>query len=123
MQNTDKDSPNVPLKPADFQVLLALLPGEMHGYGIMKAVEEQSGGSVKLEVGSMYRLLGRMISQGLIAEAEGPADEAPPSGRRRYFKIAKAGIEAARCEAQRLEGVVKTARANRLLKGTESADA
>ena len=102
---------------------MTLLPGEMHGYGIMKDVLKQSEGAVRLEVGSMYRLLGRMISQGLIAEAAAPPGEAPPpSGRRRYFKITALGRRAARAEAQRLQTTLKTARAHQLLKGSEAAD-
>ncbi len=37
----------VPLKPADFYVLLVLTDGPLHGYGIMKAVEEESSGEGK----------------------------------------------------------------------------
>ncbi|HSR49382.1 MAG TPA: helix-turn-helix transcriptional regulator [Acidobacteriota bacterium] len=112
----------LPLKPADFEILLALAAGELHGYAIMKEVEKQSEGTVRLEVGSMYRMLGRMISRGLIAEADAPEGEAPPSGRRRYFKITETGIAAARAEARRLKTALKTASAHRLLEHEAGRD-
>src|SRR3954452_22021010 len=59
------------LKPSDFHVLLALLEGPLHGYGIMKHVENDSGGNVRLEIGSLYRLLGRLLDSGLIEEGSG----------------------------------------------------
>ena len=31
----------LPLKPADFHILLTLLDGPRHGYGIMKEVERE----------------------------------------------------------------------------------
>ena len=40
----------LPLKPADFQILLVLLEGERHGYGIMKEVSSSTGGQVRLEI-------------------------------------------------------------------------
>ena len=43
----------LPLKPADFHVLLALSEGPRHGYGIMKDVERESAGEVRLEIGSL----------------------------------------------------------------------
>jgi hypothetical protein len=54
-----------PLKPADFHILLTLADGPRHGYGIMKDVESESGGDVRLEIGSLYRLLARMLEAGL----------------------------------------------------------
>src|SRR5579859_580448 len=59
------------LKPSDFHVLLTLSAGPRHGYGIMKEVELESGGEVRLEIGSLYRLLGRLLDEGLIEEAGG----------------------------------------------------
>jgi len=59
----------LPVRPRDFFVLLVLAGGELHGYGIMKGVERESRGSVKLEVGSLYRTLDRLLAAGLIEEA------------------------------------------------------
>jgi DNA-binding PadR family transcriptional regulator len=97
-----------PLKPADFHILLALARGPCHGYGIMREVERESGGSVRLEIGSLYRLLGRLLETGLIEDADG--DE-----RRRYYRISRLGRRVLKTEAERLVGLVDLARARRLL--------
>ena len=101
----------LPLKPADFHILMVLLEADRHGYGIMQQVAEQSGGRVELEVGSLYRLIARMTELGLIAEAKrrGGAD------RRRFYRITPFGRDVAAIEARRLEDVVRTARAHDLL--------
>ena len=96
------------LKPADFHILLALSDGPRHGYGIMKEVERESGGGVRLEIGSLYRLLGRLLDAGLIEDADG--DE-----RRRYYRISRLGRRVLKGEAERLAGLVDLIRARRLL--------
>ena len=97
-----------PLKPADFHILLTLAAGPRHGYGIMKDVESESGGDVRLEIGSLYRLLARMLEAGLIEETEG--DE-----RRRFYRISRHGRQVVKSEAVRLAGVVELARSRKLL--------
>ena len=96
------------LKPADFHILLALAQGPCHGYGIMKEVERESGGDVRLEIGSLYRLLARMLESGWIEEAAG--DE-----RRRYYRLSRPGRRALKSEAERLAGLVELVRARKLL--------
>lgn len=103
----------LPLAPADFQVLLILAEGPLHAYGISKAVEDQPDTQVRLEIGSLYRMLNRMLTSGLIADAgDGPKG---PAARRRAFRITPYGRRVARAEAQRLERVVDTARARKFL--------
>jgi DNA-binding PadR family transcriptional regulator len=63
-----KDAPR-PLKPAALYVLVALADRDLHGYAVMQAVREMSGGRVPLRTGSFYRHLSRLIDAGLVAEA------------------------------------------------------
>jgi len=102
------------LKPADFHILLALSAGPLHGYGIMKDVERDSAGEVTLEIGSLYRLLARMVGEGLIYHAE-RTDE-----RRRYYRITPAGRKVLKSEAARLASVVTLVRARKLLPETDA---
>jgi DNA-binding PadR family transcriptional regulator len=97
------------LKPADFHILLALAGGPLHGYGIMKQVERDTSGEVTLEIGSLYRLLARLVSEGLIDHVDS-AEE-----RRRYYRITPAGRKALKSEAARLASVVTLVRARKLL--------
>jgi DNA-binding PadR family transcriptional regulator len=101
------------LKPADFHILLALAAGPLHGYGIMKEVERDTGGEVTLEIGSLYRLLARLVTEGLIDDVES-ADE-----RRRYYRITAAGKKALKSEAVRLANVVTLVRGRKLLPETD----
>lgn len=55
-----------PLKPAVVHILLALAEGECHGYAIMQAVREQSGGRVPVQTGSFYRHLSTLLANGLV---------------------------------------------------------
>jgi DNA-binding PadR family transcriptional regulator len=83
------------LKPADFHILLALTQGPRHGYGLMKEVERESRGGLRLEVGSLYRLLARLLESGLIEEAD--EDE-----RRRYYRISRLGRRSSRAKRSAL---------------------
>jgi DNA-binding PadR family transcriptional regulator len=100
-------------KPSDFHILLALAGGPLHGYRIMKQVECDTGGEVTLEIGSLYRLLARLVTEGLIDDIES-ADE-----RRRYYRITAAGRRALKSEAARLANLVTLVRARKLLPETE----
>jgi DNA-binding PadR family transcriptional regulator len=107
----------LPLKPADFHILMVLLRTERHGYGIMQAVAEDSNQRVRLEVGSMYRLIARLTDEGLIEESPRP----PSRGtRRRYYRITEFGRRVAELEAGRLTDVVRLARDNELIRDIEA---
>ncbi len=83
----------LPLSPLDFQVLLVLSDRALHGYGIVKAA-----GS--LELGSLYRIISRMMQQGLIDEV---AVAQPDTKRkRRHYRATGLGRQVARAEAERL---------------------
>jgi DNA-binding PadR family transcriptional regulator len=98
----------LPLKPADIYILLTLSEGPRHGYGIMKEVERESAGEVRLEIGSLYRLLARLLADGLLA-----MDDA--EGRRRNYKLTPFGRRVLKAEAQRLAGLVDLIRGRKLL--------
>src|ERR1700740_1831221 len=93
----------VPLKPADFYVLLVLTDGPLHGYGIMKAVEQESRGEVTLEIGSLYRLLARLLAEGLLQMGES-------DGRRRDYSLTPMGRRVLKADAQRLANLVARVR-------------
>lgn len=100
-----------PLSDSTFYVLLVLGEGPAHGYAISKAVEAQSGGRLAPTTGALYQLLQRLVAAGLIAPADAPAGTDP---RRKYFALTALGRKAAAAEAQRLEGLVRTARKRKL---------
>ncbi len=104
----------LPLKPAVFQILVSLAEQERHGYAIIKEVERRTDGEVVILAGALYRFLGRMLEDDLIEEAEQrPAPDADDS-RRRYYHITDFGRAVAIAEADRLERLLRDARAVRL---------
>lgn len=107
---------HLPLTPLAFEILLALAPGERHGYAIMQAVEERAGGSVSLHAGTLYRALARLVDAGLLEELD-EAPEPDTDARRRYYRLTGLGERVARAEATRLESQVGSARAYGLLGG------
>jgi len=101
------------LGTAMFHILLALADGQKHGYGIMREVEQRH--AVSLGPGTLYGAIKRMLELGLIGEAEERPDPMLDDQRRRYYRLTPAGRAAASAEAARLEGLVRQARAKRLL--------
>ena len=102
----------LPLTPISFEILLALLQAELHGYGILQAVETRLTGKLPLRTGTIYRALARLVDEGLIERSSSGDDEDP---RRRYYRITVLGRSTAKAEARRLADQVDAARAHRLL--------
>ena len=66
----------LPLPQAQFHVLVALTDGERHGYAIMQAVEESSGGVVRMGPATLYGTLKRLVDHGLAEELpRSPTDD------------------------------------------------
>ena len=105
----------LPLPPATFQILVALVDGERHGYAIMKEVAERTDGAVRLGPGTLYGSLKRLLEGGVVAESGERADPELDDERRRYYRLTDFGLAVARAEAQRLEQMVRTARQKKLI--------
>jgi DNA-binding PadR family transcriptional regulator len=107
----------LPLRPVEFEILLVLAEGDSHGYAIIKEAEERSEGAVRIETGTLYRGIRRLVAAGLVKPSDRrPAPEADDE-RRRYFAITPFGKAVASAEARRLKAQVEAAGARALLKG------
>lgn len=91
----------IPLPPQSYHVLVALGRDAMHGYGIIEAFEELTGGRETLLPGSLYQTLARLVDEGLLAEVEPPPDATSRGPRRRYYRMTPLGLRAVRAEARR----------------------
>jgi DNA-binding PadR family transcriptional regulator len=109
-----KNKSNTSLTPAVLHILLALSTQQRHGYGIMKQVERDSQGKVKMGPGTLYGSLGRMIDAGLIRESNKKVDLKMDDERRVYYKITGLGQRALAAELERYRDVVAVAREKRL---------
>ena len=104
----------LPLAPPVLHVLLALADGEKHGYAILKEVEERTAGKVQLSTGTLYAIIKRLLNDGLIDETDGRPDA--DDARRRYYRLTGFGRQVAVAEAGRMEDILATARAKRLVR-------
>ena len=111
--NRDSVEDFLPLPPATFHILLALVEGERHGYAIIQDVEARTDGELRLSAGTLYRSVARMVEQGLIAEVVKRATRQDDE-RRRYYRITPLGTSVARAEMRRLTQLVRLARASGL---------
>lgn len=91
---------------------------DLYGYGIKKAVEGQSEGLVSPEIGSLYRVLARLIDRNWIQEASAsPSSEETHPGRpRRYYSLTAEGLVVVGREMRRLRQAVNLA--ENILPGT-----
>ena len=103
----------MPLRPIEFHILVALASGDRHGYALMQDLAAFEGRRV--EPGTLYRALARMLEAGWVAESgRRPAADLDDE-RRRYYRLTSSGRRIASAEAERLSRLVAAARAGKLL--------
>ncbi len=110
------DHPTLPIPPAEFRVLLALLDGAKHGHAIKLDIRERTGGRVDMGPGTLYGAIKRLVRREWILEVEGSTGDRADQ-RRRYSALTPAGRDAARAEADRMVELIGIGRA----KGLEPA--
>jgi len=101
---------HLPLTPAMLQVLLALADGDKHGYAILKEVSRRTDGKVKLRTGTLYTVIRRFETDGLVSETDERPDPALDDERRRYYRLTERGRAVAIAETERLGEMVRQAR-------------
>lgn len=98
------------LSRLEYHVLLAMAPGPLYGYALKEAVEEESGGALTPRAGSLYRIIARLIGQGVVEEVDAPADTPPHPGRaRKYYALTREGRTLLSEEAARLRAAAALA--------------
>src|SRR4029453_2598139 len=106
-----------PLPAAAFQILMSLVDDDLHGYEIMRRVEEQTAGRTRLGPGTLYSSIQALLEAGFIVEVSQPVAADSNDERRRYYRVTAAGRKAGREEAERLADLVRIARAKKILRG------
>jgi PadR family transcriptional regulator PadR len=88
-----------PLREPSYFVLAALIDGPLHGYAILKRVEELSEAQLRMSTGTLYGALERLSAEGLLT----PGVEEVVEGRpRRAYSLTEQGLSAVLAEAERL---------------------
>ena len=106
----DRTLTPVSLGEPGLRVLLALGTEPKHGYAIMQAAADRTGGQLSILPGTLYSTIKRLLADGLIEESDAPAGADSDDARRRYYRVTKAGKAAVRAETQRLAMLVKLGR-------------
>lgn len=108
----------LPLNPRDYLVLFALTEGERHGYGLVKDIEDQTDGVVKMDPSNLYRSLKRLIGEGWVEER---GTRQQDGERRKYYGITGLGRRVVQAEAARLAALAEAARSANLIGREKSA--
>jgi DNA-binding PadR family transcriptional regulator len=100
--------PFLPLSPQQFQIMLALVDADRHGYGILRDIELRTGGSMRLGTGTLYTAIAGLAGSGLLLESKHrPAGD---DERRKYYRLTPLGRRVLEAETARLEALVRQAR-------------
>jgi DNA-binding PadR family transcriptional regulator len=78
----------------DLLILKALTPGELHGLGVSRRIEQITKGTFNVKPGSLFPALHRMEDAGWLASAWGASE----NNRRRSTTADREGTAAARAE-------------------------
>jgi len=97
------------LPQVSFSILLALSLKPRHGYEIMKQVEDDSNGIVKIGPGALYSAIKHLNDDGLIEEV--PSEE----DRRRYYQLTAKGRRRLGSELEYFENAVSIAKQRKIL--------
>ena len=100
----------LPLSEPVFQILISLAAHDLHGYGVIRDIEQRTGRALVLSASTLYGAVKRMMRDQLLERSnERPAPELDDE-RRRYYRITDFGREVAAAESeriQRLAGMVR----------------
>jgi DNA-binding PadR family transcriptional regulator len=115
MQPSAEPTPQafLPLPHLPFHVLLALAERPRHGWSVVRAIRELTGGD-NPSSGSLYLAISRLEESGLIEEAppEVVVEEEPATGaeRRKVYQLTPLGRDVLDAETRRLANLVRLAR-------------
>ena len=74
----------------DLLILQSLRAGPAHGHAIMQAIERRSGSVLRVEQGSLYPALHRLIKRGWIRFEHGTSEN---NRRAKYYKLTAKGLK------------------------------
>ena len=107
--------PVADLTPIGFEVLLSLMAGPQHGYGIKLDIESRTEGQLSLGSGTLYQAIHRLEREGLVAGTKPTRAERGDPRRGRSYEILPPGRAAVREHLRRMSRAVEYARARRFL--------
>ena len=104
----------LPLTPAVFFILFALVDGEKHGYAIMQDVLTLSEDKFRMAPGHSIRRFSGCSNLSVIEETTGSGAASDHEARRRYYRLTRSGKALLETEIGRMESVWRRARRKKL---------
>jgi DNA-binding PadR family transcriptional regulator len=98
------------MREPTFLILAALAAQPLHGYGVIQEVDALSEGRVRLQAGTLYAALDRLVAEDLV---EPDRDEVVDGRQRRYYRLTDRGVGALNADMVRQQQNL-TAAAQRL---------
>ena len=98
-----------PLTETTFFILLSLLPGEKHGYAILKDVQTLSDNRIMFSTGTLYGALKRLLEDGWIERAGEDAEPDETGRPRKAYALTRDGKRMLEGEVGRLRELVQIA--------------
>jgi PadR family transcriptional regulator PadR len=92
------------MRESTYFVLAALQNERRHGYAIIKAAADLSGGRVKIAAGTLYAALDRLAAEGYVVS---DGAEVVNGRARRYYRLTDAGLAVLRAEAARMTAAAR----------------
>ena len=93
------------LTDIEYEVLRAMLPRPLHGYGIQKEISAATQGKVKLGFGTLYAALHRLLEDGLIQRE---SDTNVEGRLRRSYRVTGLGEQAIEQKEALIRGMLRT---------------
>ena len=91
-----KSEPELLQGTLDMLILKTLVVGPMHGYAIVRKIQEVSEDVLKVEEGSLYPALHRMEERGWISSEWGTSEN---NRQARFYRLSRAGRKQLESEA------------------------
>ena len=101
------DTGNKPLSEPVVLILTSLASAPMHGYALLKDVEELSGGRVRLSTGTLYGAIRRLLEDGWIERFE----QKDTSRDKQAYRVTAKGRAQLHAEIARLRELLRAAAA------------
>ena len=88
----------------DLLILKALAPGELHGLGVSRRIEQITNGTFVVKPGSLFPALHRMEEEGWISAIWG---ESETNRRAKYYRLTRAGQKQLEAETKDFETLIR----------------
>lgn len=101
----------LPLKPRTHLALLLLAEEPTWGVRLLERLDTRSRGRIRLNAGSLYRMIGTLVDDGLVEPHQELANPAGVGAPRKLYAVTPLGRRVLALETERQSDLVEMARA------------